>query len=262
LEVLEQELHEVVEAETPQEVEVPVFAPVQESSVSDVAVVVLDGNGAWERAGDTGRVIVVPPDENAPARLGEVSPAGVLVNVAAPGALAALAEFRASGGTAPAWGCLAEPGRDRGLPLGRIEPACRPLDPGALAASLRRANVPRAARVITVGDDVDAFVSLRQALTRDGMSVSMAWNAKQAADLFPMVRPAVVVLDLDLPAPDAASALALVAAADRIALTVLVTGRRDPAATLAGVPPELVTSRLGSLASVLGRSVPRRAGGA
>src|SRR5207244_3821140 len=57
----------------------------------------------------------------------------------------------------------------------------------------------RGTRVVTAGADGDVLMSLRHALTRQGLSVSMAWDAKQAVDLFDAVRPELVVLDLELP---------------------------------------------------------------
>jgi len=63
-----------------------------------------------------------------------------------------------------------------------------------------------------VGADVDALMSLRQALARKGLSVSMAWDAKQAADLLQVVRPEVVVVDLALPRRDGYGIVARLAA--------------------------------------------------
>src|SRR5207247_11481414 len=91
----------------------------------------------------------------------------------------------------------------------------------------------RGARAGTVGEDVDAFVRLRQALARQGMSVSMAWNAKQAEELLPLVRPAVVVLDLDLPAREACGIAAQLGACDPPPTTVLVAGSPERAVRLA-----------------------------
>jgi DNA-binding response OmpR family regulator len=62
-----------------------------------------------------------------------------------------------------------------------------------------RGRGTRGTRVLTAGADADALISLRQALAREGMSVSMAWDGKQAADLLDMIRPEIVVVELDLP---------------------------------------------------------------
>src|SRR5207249_8597336 len=86
------------------------------------------------------------------------------------------------------WGCLADPGADRALMLGMIEAVGSPIDPDEVVATLARYAV-RGTRVVTAGAEVDALMSLRQALARGGLSVSMAWDAKQAADPLPVVRP-------------------------------------------------------------------------
>ena len=111
--------------------------------------------------------------------------------------------------------------------------ATRPLDPDAVLASLG-AHAAKGTRVVTIGDDVDAFVSLRQAFARQGISVSMAWNAKQAADLVPMVRPAVIVLELELPPGELHGVLAGVAVLDPVPMIVLVRASKDGGRGLAG----------------------------
>jgi len=70
------------------------------------------------------------------------------------------------------------------------------------------------------------------------MSVSMAWNAKQAEELLPLVRPAVVVLDLDLPVRDACGIAAQLGACDPPPITVLVAGSQDRAAGFAAALAE------------------------
>ena len=152
----------------------------------------------------------------------------MVVNLTTPRALETLLALRAAGCSARFWGCLADPNTGRALPLGMIEPAARGLDPEAVLTSLGPCAT-RGTRVVTVGEDVDAFVSLRQALARQGMSVSMAWNAKQAEELLPLVRPAVVVLDLDLPAREACGIAAQLGACDPPPTTVLVAGSQDRA---------------------------------
>jgi len=91
--------------------------------------------------------------------------------------------------------------------------------------------------VVTAGADVDTLMSLRQAMARLGMSVSMAWDAKQATDLLTVVRPEVVVLDLDLPRQAGYGILVRLAGADPIPCAVIVPGKDDAtdafAATLA-----------------------------
>ena len=161
-------------------------------------VVVLDGDAAWESAGTAGNdIVVLAPGENLAARVTEIAPARVVVNLAARGALAALQSLRASGCTASFWGCVAAPAADRGVALGTIEASRCPLDPEAIVATLGN-HVGRGTPVLTAGTDVDALMSLRQALARLGASVSMAWDGKQAADLLAVVQPEVVVVDLGL----------------------------------------------------------------
>src|SRR5436190_934540 len=193
------------------------------------AVVVVDVDRSWERIGTAERpVTVVAPDDGLAARLAELSAGRVVVNLTTPRALETLLALRAAGCSARFWGCLADPNTGRALPLGMIEPAARGLDPEAVLTSLGPCAT-RGTRVVTVGEDVDAFVSLRQALARQGMSVSMAWNAKQAEELLPLVRPAVVVLDLDLPAREACGIAAQLGACDPPPTTVLVAGSQDRA---------------------------------
>src|SRR5947208_3509966 len=161
-------------------------------------VVVLDGDAAWESGGTAGNdVVVLAPGENLAARVTEIAPARVVVNLAARGALGALHSLRASGCTASFWGCVATPAADRGVALGTIEASRCPLDPEAIVATLG-SHVGRGTRVLTAGTDVDALMSLRQALARLGASVSMAWDGKQAGDLLTVVQPEVVVVDLGL----------------------------------------------------------------
>jgi CheY-like chemotaxis protein len=217
-------------------------------------VVVLDGDRRWERAASKAqRLAVIPPEDGAVVRLAELAPPRLLVNLTSPRALETLVALRASGCTAPVWGCVADAAGNRGLALGMIEPATRPLDPDVIFGALQTL-AKRGSRVVTVAEDVEAFVSLRQRLAREGMSVSMAWNAKQAADLLPMIRPAVVVLDLDLPAAEACAVVAQIAASEPVPAAVLVAGRRDPTAVLAGVLADPASAPLvGPLKALLGR---------
>jgi CheY-like chemotaxis protein len=202
--------------------------PIQvEPGMSVVAVI--DGNRTWENAStETHRVVVMSPDDEVAARLVELAPKRVVVNLASARALDAVAAIRAAGMGTPLWGCLADPGRGRVLPIGLIEVAARPLDPDAVIASLG-AYTTRGARVMTIGDDVDAFVSLRQALARQGLSVSMAWNAKQADELLPMVKPAAVVVDMALPPRDGAGIIAHLGACDPVPAILLMPSGRDQA---------------------------------
>jgi hypothetical protein len=132
------------------------------------------------------------------ARLAELDPGRALVNLAAPGALAAVAALRAAACARRLWAYVGAPGAPAVLTLGMVEVAARPLDAEALLGLLA-VYATRGTRVLAVGAEADAFISLRQAAGRQGMSLSIAWDDKQAADLVPMVRPEIVVVDLALP---------------------------------------------------------------
>jgi CheY-like chemotaxis protein len=177
----------------------------------------------------------------------------LVVNLASPNALAAVAALRSADFTARLWGCLADASSGRALPLGTIDAATRPLDPEAVLVSLAR-YACSGTSVVTVGSDVDAFVSLRQTLARQGISVSMAWNARQAADLLPKLRPDVLLLDLDLPAEDAAGLVAGLGACDPVPTLVLIVGSADPAPSFAATLTDPANrGRSLALGALLGR---------
>jgi hypothetical protein len=215
----------------------PAPAPPADRIGAGIALVVLDVGGVWAEAAPSGlRTAVVPPGNDIATRLDADAAGCVLANLAAPGALAALGALRAAGARARFEGCLVEPGGARALRLGTIEPATRPLDADALVAALA-GSASRGTRVVTVGSDVDALMSLRQAMARQGMSVSMAWDAKQAADLLAMVRPEIVVVDLDA-ACDAYALAASVGAGASPPGLVLVPGSSDAAVGFAAALAE------------------------
>jgi CheY-like chemotaxis protein len=220
--------------------------------------VVLDADPAWAGAAIDGtEVTVVEPGGDVLARLG-VTPTRLVVNLAAPGTLAALGALRAAGMSERFWGCLAAPAGAKALPLGMIEPATRPLDPDAVLRVLE-GYATRGTRVVTAGADGDTLMSLRHALTRKGLSVSMAWDAKQAADLFDTVRPEVVVLDLELPPRHGYELVVRLAGASPVPSAVLVYGDGDDtgagfAAALRAAPASALVPRDRLLADVLGRS--------
>ena len=198
-------------------------------------VVVVDGDSTWETISIEGHeVAVFQPGEDLLQRLAEVEPARIVLNLAAQNATETLAALRASGSRTRVWGCLAVPAIDRALPVGMVEPSTRPLDPDAVLEALG-AHAARGIRVVTAGADVDALMSLRQALARRGMSVSMAWDGKQAAELLGVVKPEVMVVDLDLPRREGYAIVAGLGAADPLPITVLVPGTEDPAAAFAAV---------------------------
>ena len=221
----------------------PTRPRVREVETGRRPVVVLDVEGGWsEQAAGGHHVEVMAPADDLAEQLSELSPARIVVNLLAPGALGALAAARAAGCGARFWGCLANPGADRALMLGMVEATGSPLDPDDVAETLERYAV-RGTRVVTAGADVDALMSLRQALARKGLSVSMAWDAKQAADLLQVVRPEVVVVDLALPRRDGYGIVARLAALDPPPSAILVPGPDDAPAAFSAVLADPVHAR-------------------
>jgi CheY-like chemotaxis protein len=208
-------------------------------------VAVLDTAGAWERLGaDEWPVTVVAPGPDAAARLAQLEPSRLLVNLAAPGAFDTLAGARAAGVEARCWGCIVVPGNERALRLGLVEPAGRPIDADAVVAALA-AHATSGGRVFTAGADGDALISLRQVLSRKGLSVSIAWDAKQAAELLAVVRPHLAVVDLELPPRDGFGVVARLALLDPPPHLVLVAGGED---FVGGFAAALAEPALGSAA--------------
>jgi CheY-like chemotaxis protein len=218
---------------------VPTGAPV---------VVVIDGDPIWSRIGIEGHdVAVIKPGASSVSRMTELEPVRVIANLAAPGALTALLALRAAGSTARLWGCVADPATDRAIALSAIQPVVGPIDPDTIIAALGP-FAGRDGRIVTTGADVDALMSLRQALSRRRASVSMAWDAKQARELLGVVRPHAVVVDLSMPKRDGCAIVAAVAALDPIPLVVLVTSAGDVGADfsllLADPPRDTVVQTL------------------
>jgi CheY-like chemotaxis protein len=196
-------------------------------------VAVLDVDPGWERVTIEGHHLeLCTPGAEVAERLAELKPARIVVNLLAPTVLETLSVLRSGGSTASFWGCLASPESDRALALGMIEPATRPLDCDAILTALG-AHAARGTRVVTAGADVDALMSLRQAMSRRGMSVSMAWDAKQATELLGVVRPEVVVVDLDLPRRDGFSIVARLGSLEPAPVAVIVAAPGDLAAGFA-----------------------------
>jgi len=86
----------------------------------------------------------------------------------------------------------------------------------------------------------------------------MAWDAKQAMDLLTVVRPEVVVIDLDLPRQAGYGILARLSMADPVPRAVIVPGKDDAtdafAATLAQAGmADLAVPRDRLLADAIGR---------
>ncbi len=159
---------------------------------------VVDVGGVWPVAAAPAEEVSVVGPEALRDRLAAIRPAAVVANLAAPGVLAALAGLDPAGATRGVRGCLAVPGDGSVVALGTVDVVPYPAPIAALARVIA-ARVPRGARILTVGDDVDALVALRKALAAEAFSVSMAWDGKQAADLLEVTRPELVVVDLGLP---------------------------------------------------------------
>jgi CheY-like chemotaxis protein len=205
---------------------VPTGAPV---------VVVLDGQVAWARIGIEGHdVAVIKPSVSSVTRVSELEPVRVIANLAAPGALTSLLALRAGGSSARLWACVADAERDRAIVLSAVEPVVGPIDADAIIAALGQ-YAARDGRIVTTGADVDALMSLRQALSRRRASVSMAWDAKQAREMLGVVRPHAVVVDMSMPKRDGCAIVAAVSMLDPIPLLVLVSSGNDPAGDFAAM---------------------------
>jgi hypothetical protein len=185
--------------------------------------VVVDTGGGWDRLG---AAQVMAPDEQLATRVEAARVERLIVNLTAPGALHALARLRASGSTLRFWACLAL-GDARVLPLGMVEPIVLPVTADALADALA-GYATKGTRVVTLGRDVEAFAGFRQSITRNGLSASMAWDAKQATDLIGMVRPEVAIVDLES-LREGCTLVTTMAGADPLPHLLLLLGPKDPA---------------------------------
>ena len=201
--------------------------PVATVPPRESVVAVLDTGAAWPSAGPGGEsVTVVSPDAGAAVRITELAPRCLVANLAAPGALEALAALRAAGSTTRVRGCLAA--TEHAVSLGAVEAIARPLDADAIQRALG-AHASRGARILIVGTDVDFFAALREALGRGGLSVSMAWDAHQVDDLLDMVRPDIALIDLALGSRDVRPIVAKLASLEPVPTVAFVLGT-DPAA--------------------------------
>jgi CheY-like chemotaxis protein len=189
-------------------------------------IAVIDDPASWQNVKMHGvETVVLAPADDLASRLSDTPADRALVNLAARGAFDALLAARAAGAKVPLCGCLIPPGLNRGLSLGFVEIVHAPLDPDEVTAVL--SPYARGTRVLTAGADADAFISLRQALARQGMSVSMAWDGKQASDLLQMVRPEIVVVDLDIPPRSGLALIVELSVAPIMPMLVLLPGRQD-----------------------------------
>ena len=188
-------------------------------------LIVLDDDRTWESAGG-GKVRVVRPTERGIESAVGTGGEPILVNLAAPHALSALATLRAAGSRARFWGCIAQAGAGRAIPLGPVEPVVRPVDPDAVLATLEP-YAARDTRVLAVGSDADALISLRQALVREGMVVWLAWDTMRATELLATLRLEIVVVDLSLPNGTAYPFLARLSACEPRPMVALLPDEGD-----------------------------------
>ena len=188
-------------------------------------LIVLDDDRTWESAGG-GKVRVVRPTERGIESAVGTGGEPILVNLAAPHALSALATLRAAGSSARFWGCIAQAGAGRTIPLGPLEPVVRPVDPDAVLATLEP-YAARDTRVLAVGSDADALISLRQALVREGMVVWLAWDTMRATELLATLRLEIVVVDLSLPNGTAYPFLARLSACEPRPMVALLPDEGD-----------------------------------
>jgi len=235
-----------VQPSEPTEEFVPTGAPV---------VVVIDGSNAWRQIGIAGHdVAIVKPGTNCVSRIAELAPVRIIANLAAPGALTSLLAIRAGGSTARLWACVTDGESKRAIALSAVEPTVGPIDPDAIINALGP-YAARDGRVVTAGADVDALMSLRQALSRRRASVSMAWDAKQAREMLGVVRPHAVVIDMSMPKRDGCSIVSAVTALDPLPLLVLVSSSGDPAmdfsALLADPPRDTVVRPLADVVNLM-----------
>jgi CheY-like chemotaxis protein len=196
-------------------------------------LLIIDSDESWAAVNlDKQKVTIVTPDDDQVVRLGSSFQGSILLNLAMPGALATLATLREAGVTAGFQAYIAPPGTGRALKLGMIETTVSPMDPEVILTVLE-GWVTGGTRLLTAAADADAVMSLRQALSRQGVSVSMAWDGSQARDLLTIIRPEVVVIDLDLPPRDGYGLVAELADLNPAPRAVLIPARSDGAARFA-----------------------------
>jgi CheY-like chemotaxis protein len=160
-------------------------------------LVVVDTARFWESyAVPNHALVVVAPGDGVAAQVHALHPSRVIVNLVSPHALATLSTLE-SGGAVRVWGVVADTTNERVIGLGPVDAVLQPT-PETLVVAVER-HGPRGARVFAAGRDADMLMKTRQALSKLGFSVSMARDAKQIDELFEMVRPQVVIVDLGLP---------------------------------------------------------------
>jgi hypothetical protein len=191
-------------------------------------IVVIDGVTDWERYPVRDhRVVVAAPAPGTTAQVRSESPSRIVVNVAAPGGARAdrrpprarcdRADHRrrCRARTESRRRARHRRRRHASADLGRVGRG------GRARGSARRARVRGGARR-------RSLMKMRQLLAKQGLSVSMARDTKQIDELLAMVRPQVVVIDLELPMRQGYELVMRMAATTPVPAMVLMAPTGDP----------------------------------
>jgi CheY-like chemotaxis protein len=193
------------------------------------------------------RILTVPPAPESADAIAAAAPGRIVLNVAAPGALAYAVGLRASGVVAPMLGVVAQTGSEQVIGLGVVEAVGHPLVPEALVLAVECAS-PRGARVFAAGRDAEALMKMRQALAKRGLSVSLARDTKQIDELLAMVRPQVVVIDLALPMRQGYELVMRMAATTPVPAMVLMATDGDPSPVFVDKLRDRIAAGMGTAA--------------
>jgi len=227
----------------------PAPAPGTARPADAASIVIVDTAIDWARYPIAEhRILTVPPAPESADAIAAAAPGRIVLNVAAPGALAYAVGLRASGVVAPMLGVVAQTGSEQVIGLGVIEAVGYPLDSEVLVRAVEHAS-PRGARVFAAGRDAEALMKMRQALAKRGLSVSLARDTKQIDELLAMVRPQVVVIDLALPMRQGYELVMRMAATQPIPAMVLIVTESDPAAVFVDKLRDRVAAGIGTAAA-------------
>jgi CheY-like chemotaxis protein len=223
-------------------------SPVVAGSPDPASIVVVDTAIDWARYPIAERRILTVPPATESAAIGTAAPGRIVLNVAAPGALAYAVALRASGVTAPILGVVAHAGSEQVIGLGVVEAVGHPLVSEALVLAVECAS-PRGARVFAAGRDAEALLKMRQALAKRGLSVSLARDTKQIDELLAMVRPQVVVIDLALPMRQGYELVMRMAATTPVPAMVLIATENDPSPVFVDKLRDRIAAGMGTTAA-------------
>jgi len=202
-------------------------------SGSTPLVVVVDASKVWESyAIRDHSIVVVSPTSELASQVRALGPARVIVNLTVSGAFDSIASLHAGSHPLPVWGVVADTTNERVVGLGMIDAVGRQPTPEALFTAVDR-QAPRSGRVFAAGRDADALMKMRQLLAKQGFSVSMARDTKQITELVDMVKPQVVVVDLQLPMREGYELILRASSLSPIPSLVVIPCEGDPAPTLA-----------------------------